>query len=82
MSTSSLQGNVATGAQVRMKINAPEGTPALDLEGMDEAFGTQLAFEGEKEILFAPGTRMRIDKVTTNERFQVDIELTLLKAGE
>jgi len=84
MSTSSLQGNVATGAQVRMKINAPEGTPALDLEGMDEAFGTQLAFEGEKEILFGPGTRMRIDKVTIipDERFLVDIELTLLKAGE
>jgi len=82
MSTSSQPGLVASGLQMRMKINAPEATPALDLEGMDEAFNTRLAFEGEKEILFAPGTRMRIDKVTTTEKFEVDIELTIVKAGE
>ena len=40
MSTSSQEGLVAVSQPVQMKIKAPEGTPALDIEGMDEAFGT------------------------------------------
>jgi hypothetical protein len=82
MSTSSQQGLVAVSQPVQMKIKAPEGTPALDIEGMDEAFGTSLAYEGEKEILFAPGTRLRIDKVTHIERDVVSVEATIVKASE
>ena len=37
---------------------------------------------GEKEILFAPGTRLRIDKVTHLERDVVSVEATIVKASE
>ena len=82
MSTSSVPGRVATGRQIKVQINAPEGTPALDMEGIDAVHGTEVAFKGEAEVLLPPGTRLRIDKVTTDNRNDVFVEATVVREGQ
>lgn len=82
MSTSAIPGKVAASRKVKMQITAPEGTPALDLEGIDDTFNTSVAFRGENEILFPPGTRLRLDKIGSNERHEVFIEATIVREGQ
>lgn len=59
-----------------LKITAPKGTKAIPLH---KTMHKNNPYKKQKEMLLAPGTKMRINKITKNEKGQTVYEVSIVK---
>jgi hypothetical protein len=81
-STSSGTSGVFT-KRFLFEIDAPEGTPALDVNGISDLdyVRRNVGIRGEEEVLLPPGTRFRIDDVERRSEIIV-VKATIVREGE
>ena len=66
--------------QINLKIKAPAGTQAIDINKMNP--DRSMGIINEAEIVLAPNTRFVIEEVTNATKFSADITVRVLKEGE
>ena len=81
MSTASNSSSAFTG-RYQMVIDAPEGIPALDVNGITDLNYVTRRFPDEDEILLPPGTQFRVDDVIMESENRVTIKVTIVKENE
>lgn len=74
---STTMGGAAPVRSVRMEIEVPEGTPAVDV---NHVLGEQSAFSTEKELILPPGTRVNITEVDS-DRFGYVVKGRVVQEG-
>lgn len=69
--------------RILMEIDAPEGLPALDVNGIDDLpySGRRIGIRGEAEVILQPGQKLQIKEVIP-KRNTVIVKLEAVKEGE
>jgi hypothetical protein len=63
-------------------IDAPEGLPALDVNGISDIAPYQIGISGEQEITLRPGQRYKVLEVTRTGDALFTVRVRALKEGE
>lgn len=80
-STSVSEGS-AFAKRITMIIDAPEGLPALDVNGISDIAPYQIGIRAEEEITLRPGQRYKVLEVTRTGDALFTVRVRALKEGE